>query len=69
MWPCARRLQMTPNDQNKLDVKVGVSPVRGLNCSWLAQDCRGVLIKFEKSLKNVRNAKNDTNHKNVNSAM
>ena len=45
MWPCARRLQLTPNDQNKLDVKVGVSPVRGLNCSWLAQDCRGVLQK------------------------
>ena len=30
MWPCASRLQLTPNDQNNKDVKVEVSPVRKL---------------------------------------
>ena len=48
MWPCASCLQLTPNDQNNMHVKVEVCPVRAVDCRWLAQDCRGVLKKVWK---------------------
>ena len=65
MWPCASRLQLTPNDQNNKDVKVEVSPVRALIVDVWHRTAEGFCEKFEKylSLKNVRNVKNDGSHR------
>ena len=67
MWPCASRLQLTPNDQNNKDVKVEVSPVRKLIVDVWHRSAEGfwLSLKNNLSLKNVRYAKIDRNHKNV----
>ena len=48
MWPCASRLQLTPNDQNNKDVKVEVSPVRALIVDVWHRTAEGFCEKFEK---------------------
>ena len=48
MWPCASRLQLTPNDQNNMDVKVEVSPVRALIVDVWHRTAEGFCKKFEK---------------------
>ena len=71
MWSSAIRLQLTPNDQNNKGVKVEVQPVRVLVVDVWQRTAEGFCQTLKKnlSLKNVRNAKNDRNHKYVNASM
>ena len=71
MCSSASCLQLTPNDQNNKGVKVEVPPVRVLVVDVWQRTAEGFCqsLKNNLSLKNVKNAKNDINHKNFTSAM
>ena len=71
MCSSAIRLQLTPNDQNNKGVKVEVPPVRVLVVDVWQRTAEGFCqsLKNNLSLKNVKNAKNDINHKNFTAAM
>ena len=71
MCSSARCLQLTPNDQNNKGVKVEVPPVRVLVVDVWQRTAEGFCQTLKKnlSLKYVKNAQNDINHKNFNSAM
>ena len=71
MCSCTSHLQLTANDRNNKGVKVEVPPARASVVDVWYRTAEGFCHTLEKnlSLKNVRNAKNDRNHKYVNAAM